>query len=402
MATTRVICESYFDGQQYHDDGPYTVLIDGPRIERVIRGVLVADGQETVRLPFLMPGLVEGHAHLFLDGDETDFGARSAHLKKPFEELLQTGRENLALNLASGITLIRDAGDKHGVNTALKAASLEDPVSSPSLLSAGIALRKVKRYGSFMAREVSGLEDLDQTIREVAATADQLKILLTGIIDFETGKMKGDVQFDQAEANRIVAVAKDLGLQTFCHCSGLDGLEIAVEAGIDCIEHGFFMSVDILQVMRDKQLAWVPTFRPVDFQWRYPEYCGWNEATCGELRSILDNHDEHLRLAYQMGVPVIAGSDAGSYGSPHGRALIEDLILMRAAGAPIAGILASATSVPRRRWGLDAAEIKAGAEADLLGLAASPFDDFEAVRQPVALYHRGWRYTPSTPVASMA
>jgi len=397
MARTEIICDSYFDGEQHHAAGPYTLVIANDRIERIVDGE-IASSAETIRVPFVMPGLVEGHAHLFLDGDETDFDARSAHLKKPFDELLETGRQSLALNLRSGVTLVRDAGDKHGVNTALKAASMESPAASPALLSAGIALRKVKRYGSFMAREVTGLEDLEATIREIAPAVDQLKILLTGIIDFETGKMKGEVQFDQAEANLIVAVARERGLQTFCHCSGLDGLKIAVEAGIDCIEHGFFMTRDILAVMRDKQLAWVPTFRPVDFQWRYPEFCGWSDATCGELRRILDNHDEHLCLAYAMGVPVIAGSDAGSYGSPHGRALIEDLVLMRAAGAPVAGVLASATAVPRRRWQCAPAVLRPGAEADLLGLAASPFSDFEAVREPVALYHHGWRLTPSPAV----
>ncbi len=394
MAATRIVCESYFDGERHQADGPYTFVLAEHRIVGIHRGEPATDPTPTVRVPFLMPGLVEGHAHLFLDGDETDFEARSAHLKQPLESLLQTGRESLALNLAAGVTLVRDAGDKHGVNSWLKAESLASPDASPALLSAGIAVRKAKRYGSFMAREVSGLEDLDQTIREVAATADQLKILLTGIIDFETGRMKGEVQFDQTETNRIVALAKSLGLQTFCHCSGLEGLQIAVEAGIDCIEHGFFMTRDILAVMRDKHLAWVPTFRPVDFQWRYPAYCGWNEATCAELRRILDNHEEQLCLAYDLGVPVIAGSDAGSYGSPHGRALIEDLVLMRAAGAPVAGILASATSVPRRRWEVGPAILRPGAEADLLGLADSPFADFEAVRQPVALYHRGRRITP--------
>lgn len=402
MAATHVVCETWFDGERHHADGPYTIRIEHQRIARIMPGVVTVDGQEPVRVPFLMPGLVEGHAHLFLDGDETDFEARGAHLKKSYDELLETGRRSLAQNLAAGITLVRDAGDKHGVNTALKTELAATPGSSPELLSAGVALRKAKRYGSFMAREVAGLEDLEQVIREVATTADQLKIMLTGIIDFETGQMKGGVQFDQAEANLIVAVAKDLGLQTFCHCSGVDGLEIAVKAGIDCLEHGFFMTRSILSVMRDKQIAWVPTFRPVDFQWRYPEYCGWNEATCGELRKILDNHDRHLCLAYELGVPVIAGSDSGSYGSPHGGALIEDLVLMRAAGAPVAGILASATSVPRRRWGLEPAVLKPGAVANLLALAGSPFDDFEAVRRPVALYHRGWQMTPSPPVAAMA
>jgi imidazolonepropionase-like amidohydrolase len=339
-----------------------------------------------------MPGLVEGHCHLFLDGDELDFVTRAEHLKQPFDALLAAGRQSLARNLDAGVTLLRDAGDIHGVNTRLK----QEPTGgSPAVISAGVALRKARRYGSFMAREAQGMADLPEAVRALAPAADQLKVLLTGIIDFETGTMKGGVQFTVEEAALIVATARGLGKLTFCHCSGLDGLRIAVDAGFDAIEHGFFMTRDMLAVMRDKQIAWVPTFTPVDFQWRHPDHCGWDPATCGELRKILDNHDEHLVAAYEMGVPVITGSDAGSYGVPHGRGLIQDLVLMRAAGAPVDGILASATSVPRRIWGQPAAGLRAGEPANLVCLAGSPYDDMEHLRRPLAVCHHGWQRLPA-------
>lgn len=402
MALSIVVAGDAFDGTRRLAPGPTTILIDGEQVAQVSPGDLTAvpeqlpaeyrqAGVETVRTPFAMPGLVEGHCHLFLDGDETDQALRSAHLKQPFEGLLETAWRSLELNAAAGITFLRDAGDVHGVNTRVKADLAARAGHSPDMRSAGFAIRKAKRYGSFLAREVQGLDDLPQVIRDVAPTADYLKIMLSGIIDFESGTVKGAPQFDVAEAKLIQATATELGLQTSSHISGLDGLLIATEAGINSIEHGFFMNRDVLAVMRDKQIAWIPTFMPVDFQWRYPEYCGWNEATVGELRRILDNHDEHLVAAYEMGVPVICGSDAGSYGSPHGRALIEDLVLMRRAGAPMEAILHSATALPRATWSLPHADLAPGCEANVLCLAGSPFDVVEHVRSPQAVYHHGWR-----------
>jgi hypothetical protein len=102
-------------------------------------------------------------------------------------------------------------------------------------------------------------------------------------------------------------------------------LKIAVGAGVGSIEHGFFMDRETLAVMRDKQIAWTPTFCPVHFQWAHPEAAGWSADTVGNLRRILDGHAEHLRLAAEMGVPLLIGTDAGSMGVEHGHALFDEI-----------------------------------------------------------------------------
>ncbi len=91
------------------------------------------------------------------------------------------------------------------------------------------------------AEEATDAQSIERTVRKLASKAHDLKILLTGIIGFEKGQMKGSMQFDLGEAKLIVAIAREHGRKTFAHCSGIDGLRIAVEAGIDSIEHGFFM-----------------------------------------------------------------------------------------------------------------------------------------------------------------
>jgi imidazolonepropionase-like amidohydrolase len=295
--------------------------------------------------------------------------------------MLVTARRSLAQNLAAGVTLIRDAGDRHGVNTQMKAELSRQSGVRPTLRSPGVALRKTGRYGSFMAIEASDAASIVSALNRIAPTADDLKILLTGIIDFEKGCMKGDVQFSLADAQLVTSVARDLGKKTYAHCSGLEGLRIAVAAGVNSIEHGFFMSREILEAMAERQIAWVPTIGPVYFQWERPELSGWKPDTVARLEQILQNHFDHLALAAELGVSVVAGSDAGSYGVPHGRGLIDELFFLRRAGLTIEQVLAAATSVPRRLWGCQPADLTVGNLADLILLERSPFEELAALGQ---------------------
>ena len=380
MNTLVIVADSYFDGTRHHDRGPYTIEVVDGRIAEIVSGERSGSDWKTpvLRAPFVMPGLVEAHCHLFLDGAELDFQKRKAYLSAPFDEMLAVGRRSLQQNLGAGITLIRDAGDLHGVNTRLKA---DLAGQWPELRSPGRALRKAGRYGGFMAVEVSDGESIVRTVRELVATADDIKILLTGIIDFEKGCMKGGLQFSIEEAQLIVRTARELGKRTYAHCSGVEGLEVAVAVGIDSIEHGFFMTHDVLRAMADRGIAWVPTFSPVQFQHDRPELAGWNPETVAGLRRILDNHREHLALAGELGVPIVAGSDAGSYGVPHGQGLIDELFFQNAAGMSVEQCLASATSVPRRLWGCESADIAPGRRANLIVLESSPFRELAALRR---------------------
>lgn len=402
MTSRMLVVNSYFDGARHHAHGPYTIEIVHGRIHQIYQGDIApavaargrhlsGDEPAVIRAPFVMPGLVEAHCHLFLDGAELDFQVRKDYLKASREEMLAVARRSIEQNLAAGITLIRDAGDLHGINTAIQSELREQNGTRllPELRSPGQAIRKAGRYGSFMAVETTDAESIVHTIRELAPNADDLKVLLTGIIDFEKAQMKGGLQFDLEETCLIVKTAREMGLRTYAHCSGPEGLNVATTAGIDSIEHGFFMELDILRRMADRGIAWVPTFSPVHFQFDRPELAGWNDTTLVGLRAILDRHFKHVRLACEMGVPVVAGSDAGSYGVPHGKGLIDELFFMLTAGIPMDKVLASATSVPRRLWDCESADIVPGNAVNLIALAGSPFEDSNHLRRVSWVMRRG-------------
>lgn len=349
--------QKLFDGETLRE-GPFRLQID--------RGVFAAIDKIHSRevgepcYELVTPPLVESHAHLFLDGDELDFERRKTHLTKNFDELLAVGAGNLTKYRQCGITVIRDAGDNLGVNHALREIA---KTMGLTVISAGRALRRAGRYGSFMAREISDASQIQATVAAVAKEADTLKIVLSGIIDFANGKMKGEPQFNLDELRLMTACARDHGLKTFVHCSGADALEFAMAAQVDSIEHGFFMTESLLKKMADQRIAWVPTLIPVMFQHENPAYGNFDAATVAKLRAILDNHRHCLRLAESLNVTVMAGSDAGSFGVPHGEGLLTELGLMQAAGMSLEKVLDSAVNAPRKHFGLPPVWLKVNEKA---------------------------------------
>ncbi len=363
-----LVASAWFDGERYHGT-PVSIAVDGECIAAVTEGEHGIDGP-TTHCAFAMPGLVDAHCHLFLDGGELDFEARSRYQEAPLGQMMEVGRDNVARALARGITLVRDAGDRYGVNHGIRGAS-----NVLDVRSAGVALRRPGRYGSFMAREVASDDEIRAAVRELAGASDDLKIIQTGIIDFESGTVKGKPQFDVDSLRLIVRCAREHELPTFAHCSGAEGIAVAVEAGIDSIEHGFFMTDALLRRMADQGTAWVPTFSPVYFQWRRPQAAGWGPETVAKLRGILDAHCEQVARAAQLGVNLVAGSDAGSPGVEHGAGLIDELHRLLECGLSMEQTLRAATSLPRRLWRAEPADVRVGVRANLSLFGADPFRD---------------------------
>lgn len=377
-----ILTEQYFDGNRLFSEGPYSLLLSNKTVNEILPKDVTSDKNfrstrevKMDRVKFLMPALTEAHSHIFLSGEELEFTKRSEYLKSSKEDMLLVAQKNLSQCRDHGVTAVNDAGDIYGINLAIRESVASSPFEG-KFLTAGRAIRKKKKYGSFMAVETETESEIVSAVEECCNSGDFLKVLLTGIIDFENGVVKGPPQFDLEELTLIVSKARSLGKRTAVHCSGLDGISIACEAGVDSIEHGFFMNVELLKVMADKQIAWVPTFSPVEFQRERPELAGWNEATVGKLSEILENHHTCLAEAYRLGVPVLVGSDGGSFGVPHGLGAINDLVYMRKNVSDVTALLNSATTLSRKRLGLPSNEIVVGNSIDAISLDGSPYQSF--------------------------
>jgi imidazolonepropionase-like amidohydrolase len=386
-----LVVDEWFDGA-LRRCSMATFFVRQGRIEQIIRGDAGADlaarGVAVERGAFLMPGLVDAHAHLFLNGAPTDTPTRSAHLKKPLDDLVEAARSNARQALACGVTLVRDAGDRHGINHRIREESRRAGADLCHVRSGGLGVKRPKRYGGLMARVVEDDAAIRESVAALARDNDEIKLILTGIIDFDAGAVTDEPQFGLDEARLVVDTARSNGRTTFAHCSGEKGLQIAADAGVGSIEHGFFMNRETLAVMRDKQIAWTPTFCPVHFQWAHPEAAGWSPRTVGNLRRILDAHAKHLAMADEMGVPLLVGTDAGSMGVEHGHALFDEIDRYLEAGLTLEATLTAATAGARSHFGMSHPELTVGAPFDAVLLSASPFTQLSALRKPLRVWKR--------------
>jgi imidazolonepropionase-like amidohydrolase len=384
-----LVVDEWFDGEQRHPGRSTMKIVDG-RLADVAAGdhaaALTGQGWPVERVAFLMPGLVDAHVHLFLDGATTDTKLRSEHLKQPPGALTEAGRRAAAQALIHGVTTVRDGGDRHGVNHRLRAEARRPGSRLAQVRSVGLGVKRAKRYGAFMATDVGDDESIRGSVRELARVNDEIKLILTGIIDFDAGAVTDEPQFTLDEARSVVETAHAAGRKVMTHCSGLKGLAVAAGAGVDSIEHGFFMDRATLALMRDKDLAWTPTFCPVHFQWARPDAAGWSAQTVGNLRRILDAHAEHLLQAHGMGVRLLLGTDAGSMGVKHGVAVFEEIERFLEAGLPLAAVLRAATSQPRRHFADPHPVLVAGAVFEAVQFAASPFADVQVLRRPQRIW----------------
>jgi imidazolonepropionase-like amidohydrolase len=325
----------------------------------------------------LLPGLIEAHAHLFLEGGELDSDKRAAYLQQTPAQLLAAARERLAKLVHLGVTAVRDAGDKDGVGLALSkhyaaqregvgsplaggarsASKLAAYGQAPALLmpyvdSPGAAIHHKGRYGSFMAEPLENFASPRACVEaHVAAGADRIKLIPTGIINFKKGAVTSEPQMTTDEVTQLVLAAKSFDRQTFAHASGDVGIDRAIEGGVDSVEHGFFLRDDQLARMRDRQIAWVPTFAPVQKQIDHADVMGWDADVVANLRRILEQHAASLVKAQAMGVLIVAGSDAGSYGVAHGLGFLYELELMERAGLSPSAVIKAATGGSAGRLG---------------------------------------------------
>jgi imidazolonepropionase-like amidohydrolase len=297
----------------------------------------------------LLPCLIEAHAHAFLDGAPINSQEREQYLKNSPDWMLARAKTRLPKLIQCGIGTVRDAGDRHGVGLALSADHkkyLGKLATIPLIDSPGPAIHHRGRYGAFMGEPIEDhANPADCVAARVAAGADRIKLLVSGIINFKVGQVTVPPQMSAEEVKEIVRAAKSHNRQTFAHASGTEGVENSIQGGVTTVEHGFFITEDQLAKMRDHQIGWVPTFAPVQLQIDRAAELGWDDQVVTNLKRIIESHQQMLRRAYSMRVKVIAGSDAGSCGVPHGIGLLEELRHMERAGMPPIAILRAATGI---------------------------------------------------------
>ena len=388
-----------FDGVNAQPHEGWQVLVDGDRIAAAGPNLAAPAGAKIVDLPgaTLMPGMIEGHSHLFLHPyNETLWDDQVLH--EPLAVRTARAVVHAKRTLEAGFTTERDLGTEGAgfADAGLRQAIDQGIVPGPRLLVATRAIVARGAYGpkGFEpglaipqgAQEVAGVEETVRAVRDqIAGGADLIKFYA----DYHWGKGEPTrVTLSQGELNAGVAAAHDAGREVAVHATTPEGMRRAIVAGADTIEHGYGGTAEVFKLMHDRGVALCPTLAASEAYARYFEHWNGQEPT---PESVQQNR-RSFQLAMRAGVPICMGGDVGVY--THGQNWLE-MDAMQRAGMPASQVLVAATSGNAKIFRLsDRGAVKPGLLADLVAVDGDPSRDLDAVRRIRLVMKGGKVITP--------
>ena len=384
-----------FDGERFLTGGA-TVLVDGDQVVgvepagfTVPEGVAVQEYSGT-----LLPGLVDAHVHLVADGSP---GSLEAAGSASDEELDVAIRANLRRQVVAGVTTVRDLGD-----AAYRVLHHRDAAEAglPGIVASGPPLTTADGHCHYLGGGVHDVGIPAAVAEHAERGVDVIKVMASGGM-LTPGSDPLGAQFTVLALREIVEAAHSHGLRVLAHSHALIGIERAVAAGVDGLEHftsltetGPVASEPLLGqiaargITIDTTLGFDPDRMP-SIDKAPPAIRALAERTGVTLASAGKFRAELMARAHAHGIRIVSGLDAGaSPAKPHGdlwRAVV-DLV---DGGLPVEAALATATSVAADDCGVPAGRLEAGRRADLLVVDGDLRTDAEALSRPLAVVARG-------------
>ncbi|MBT2545571.1 amidohydrolase family protein [Streptomyces sp. ISL-44] len=360
------------DGAVFVDKG--VIAAAGPRA-----AVESQAGPAVPRLAFpegtLLPGLIDTHVHLALDAGPDPVKT----LQDATDTELYPGMAERARRLlATGVTTVRDLGDRGGLAVRLRDEIAGRLLPGPRILAAGTPLTGPGGHCWFLGGEVEGAEAIRAAVRRNAGSGvDLIKVMATGGGITKGGPPVWQAQFTTQELRIVVEEAKRFGLPVAAHAHGTEGIAAAVAAGVDTIEHctwmgrdGFDVREDLVAAIAAQGIAVGPAASP---DWRgFAERFGRERA---------EEMFDRIRWMAQRGVRLLPGTDAGV-----SRAVFDDFVssleFFEHIGLTPAGIIDLATTGAAQALGIshDTGRLAAGYRADVLVVDGNPLSDLRALR----------------------
>ncbi len=372
-----------------------TVRVSGDTITGIERGYTSpGDGDTVIDLEdqTVLPGLMDMHVHL-----TGQYSPRS-NLNRfilneadyAFDAAMYAKR-----TLEAGFTVVRNLGDAFNVTVALRKAIEAGDVPGPRIFTAAKTLASTGGHGDptngwaahFGADPtpkdgvVNSPQDARKAVRQrYKDGADWIKITATGGV-LSVAKSGQNPQFTDEELKVIVATATDYGMRVAAHAHGTEGMKRAVIAGVASIEHGTYMSEEVMKLMKDRGTYLVPTIlagnwvaEKAKIDGFFPELVRPKAAAIGPVIKST------FARAYKLGVPIVFGTDTGV--SAHGDNA-QEFALMVEGGMPPMEAIQSATSVAASF--LEIADthgtLAAGKQADIIAVPGNPLDDITAMER---------------------
>ncbi len=317
----------------------------------------------------LLPALMDAHVHLAFSGS-LDERVRTAQLEYTLEAAEAAVCRHLTDQWRHGVVAVRDGGDRLGATLHYKQTHERFKDEPVTVKAGGWAWHVPGRYGRMLGRAVPQGASPAEAVSAQIDAIDHLKIIQSGVNSIDRFGHATRPQFDQNTLRAMVGVAHRSGRPVMVHANGELPVRLAIAAGCDSIEHGYFMGEENLRRMADQGISWVPTVVPMS---RLAEASSLRPDQIDIARRTVDHQLDQIRKAVQFGVTIALGTDAGSQGVDHGAAVRQELALLMAAGMRIEQAVRCATGHAARLMRLtDRGELRPGGRADFLVVDGSP------------------------------
>lgn len=368
--------------------------IDGDRIADIVPTGSPSHDDQVIDMPgvYLLPGLIDCHVHVVARSEEAD---PSLNADRNDGEIARYAEGAAERTLLGGVTTVRDVGGWNYLEMGLRTEVEAGHRLGPRMFLAGRLLSlptPADRYYPGMYEVVKGAEQARAAVRQqVDRGADLIKVMATGAMLSPENEDAGEAQFTPEELSAVVDTARAQGVHVAAHAHAHAGIENAVRAGVNSIEHGTFADEPILQEMAAREVFLVPTLCAFpstgdggDVLQEMPEH----------LRvRFLESHQTHIdavRLAHAVGVRIAMGTDAGTPGNHHGRNADECVRMVEEVGmTPIESLRAATVNASRLlRQDTNLGTLDPGKFADVIGCRGDPSEDITEVTR-VAFVMKG-------------
>lgn len=281
---------------------------------------------------YVLPGLFNCHVHITSNPDP--------RAPRPTSDAALTiqAMNNLALHLSSGVTYIRDVGSANFIDIVLRDAVASGQINGPDMQTSGKCICMTGGHGWSTGRQADGRDDCRKAAREMLrAGSDWIKVMATGGV-MTKGVEPGAEQLSVEEMAVIVEEAHKKGARVCTHAQGNSGIRNALEAGIDCIEHGIYLDDEIIDTMLKKGSWLVPTLCAPHFILKYGIAGGVPDYAVKKTEVVHAAHTASFQKAYKAGVKIACGTDAGTPYNPHDGTPNELILMVKAGLTPFQAI----------------------------------------------------------------